>query len=50
MKKKFYHKKKGDEAHVGREWDSDEAAANIVINKGLLFPNIGHKCFMAKEG
>jgi hypothetical protein len=43
---------------VCREWDSDESstnsssdedAANIVVNKGLLFPNIGHKCFMAKD-
>jgi hypothetical protein len=58
-KKKRYYKKKGDEAHVGREWDSDESsidsssdedAANIAINKGLLFPNVGHKCLMAKDG
>jgi hypothetical protein len=57
-KKKYYNKKKGGEAHMGREWDSDESstdssdedAANIAINKGLLFPNIGHKCLMAKEG
>jgi hypothetical protein len=44
---------------VCREWDSevsstdsssDEDAANIVINKGLLFPNVGHKCLMAKDG
>jgi hypothetical protein len=42
-----------------REWDSDESStdsssdedtANIAINKGLLFPNIGHKCLMAKDG
>jgi hypothetical protein len=59
MKKKRYYKKKGGEAHVGREWDSDESstdsssdedATNIAINKGLLFPNIGHKCLMAKDG
>jgi hypothetical protein len=57
MEKKRYYKKKGGEAHMGREWDSDESstdpsdedAANIAINKGLLFPNIGHKCLMAKE-
>jgi hypothetical protein len=58
-KKRYYNKKKGGEAHMGREWDpdesstdssSDEDAANIAINKGLLFPNIGHKCLMAKEG
>jgi hypothetical protein len=57
--KKKYYKKKGDNAHVCREWDSDmsstdsssdEDAANITVNKGLLFPNIGHKCFMAKDG
>jgi hypothetical protein len=58
-KKKYYHKKKGGEAHMGKEWDSDESStnsssdvdiANIAINKDLLFPNIGHKCLMAKEG
>jgi hypothetical protein len=56
--KKRYYKKKGGNAHVCREWDSnerstdsssDEDAANIVVNKGLLFPNVGHKCFMAKD-
>jgi hypothetical protein len=56
--KKKYYKKKGGDAHVCREWDSDESstgssddedAANIAINKGLLFPNIGHKCLMAKD-
>jgi hypothetical protein len=58
-KKKKYYKKKGGDAHVCREWDSDESttdsssdedAANIVVNKGLLFPNLGHKCLMAKDG
>jgi hypothetical protein len=42
---------------VRQEWDSnesssdssDEDAANIAINKGLLFPNVGHKCLMAKD-
>jgi hypothetical protein len=57
--KKRYYKKKGDEAHVCREWDSDESStdsssdedvANITVNKGLPFPNVGHKCFMAKDG
>jgi hypothetical protein len=47
--KKKYYKKKGDDAHVCREWDSDESstdsssdedAANIAVNKGLLFPNV----------
>jgi hypothetical protein len=58
MEKKRYYKKKGGEAHVGQEWDSnesstdssDEDAANIAINKGLLFPNVAHKCLMAKDG
>jgi hypothetical protein len=56
--KKKYYKKKGGDAHVCREWDSDmsstdtssdEDATNIAVNKGLLFPNVGHKCFMAKD-
>jgi hypothetical protein len=43
---------------MGWEWDSDESstdsssdedAANIAINEGILFPNIGHKCLMAKD-
>jgi hypothetical protein len=42
-----------------REWDSDESStdssfdedtANIAVNKGILFPNVGHKCLMAKDG
>jgi hypothetical protein len=57
--KKRYYKKKGGDAHVCREWDSnesstdsssDEDAANIAVIKGLLFPNVGHKCLMAKDG
>jgi hypothetical protein len=57
--KKRYYKRKGGDAHVCREWDSDESstdssfdedAANIAVNKGLLFPNVGHKCLMAKDG
>jgi hypothetical protein len=56
--KKKYYKKKGGDAHICREWDSDESstdssdedAANIAVNKGLLFPNISHKCPMAKDG
>jgi hypothetical protein len=55
--KKKYYKKKGGDAHVCREWDSDESstdssdedATNITVNKGLLFPNVGHKCLMAKD-
>jgi hypothetical protein len=55
--KKIYYKK-GSDAHVCREWDSDEGstdsssdedAANIAVNKSLLFPNVGHKCLMAKD-
>jgi hypothetical protein len=57
--KKRDYKKKGGNAHVCREWDSDESsngsssdedAANITVTKGLLFPNVGHKCLMAKDG
>jgi hypothetical protein len=57
MEKKYY-KKKGGEAHMGREWDfdesftdssSDEDAAIIAVNKGILFPNVGHKCLMAMD-
>jgi hypothetical protein len=57
MEKKYY-KKKGGEAHMGWESDSDESstdscsdedAVNIAINKGLLFPNVGHKCLMAEN-
>jgi hypothetical protein len=53
--KKRYYKKKGDDAHICLEWDSDESSTNSssdedAVNKGLLFPNIGHKCLMAKDG
>jgi hypothetical protein len=57
--RKRYHKKKGSDAHVCREWNSDESstdsssdedAANITVTKGLLFPNVGHRCLMAKDG
>jgi hypothetical protein len=56
--KNKYYKKKGGDAHVCRECDSDmsstdsssdEDAANITVTKGLLFPNVGHKCLMAKD-
>jgi hypothetical protein len=56
--KKKYYKKKGGDAHVCREWDSDisftdsssdKDAANIVVIKGLLSPNVGHKCLVAKD-
>jgi hypothetical protein len=56
LDKKYYNKKKGGESHIGRKWDShdsytdssDEDVVNIAINKGLLFPNLGHKCLMTK--
>jgi hypothetical protein len=57
--KKRYYKKKGGDVHVCREWNSDESssdsssdedAANIAVAKGFLFPNVGHKCLMAKDG
>jgi hypothetical protein len=57
--KKGYYKKKGGYAHMCQEWDSDESstnstsdedAANIAVNKGLIFPHVSHKCFMAKDG
>jgi hypothetical protein len=55
--KKRYYKKKGGDAHICRQWDfdesstdsSDEHAANIAVNKGILFPNVGYKCLMAKD-
>jgi hypothetical protein len=57
--KKRYYKKKGGDAYVCRKCDSDESStdsssdedvANFAVNKGLLFPNVGHKCLMAKDG
>jgi hypothetical protein len=57
-KKRYYNQKKGGETHMWWEWDSDESstdsssdedAANIAVNKGLLFPNVDHKCLMAKD-
>jgi hypothetical protein len=55
--KKRYYKKKGGDVHVCREWDSDESstdssdedAANIAVTKGLLFPNVSHKCLVVKD-
>jgi hypothetical protein len=50
-KKKKYYNKKGSDAHVCREWDSDESSTDSSDDdKGLLFPNVGHKCLMAKDG
>jgi hypothetical protein len=57
--KKRYYKKKGGDAHVCHKWNSDESStdsssdedtANIAVTKELLFPNVGHKCLMAKDG
>jgi hypothetical protein len=53
--KKRYYKKKGGDAHIYREWDSDESSTDSssdedAVNKGLLFPNVGLKCLMAKDG
>jgi hypothetical protein len=55
-KKKSYRKAK-DEAHIGKEWDSDcsssdsddEGLAASAFNKSSLFPNECHTCLMAKE-
>jgi predicted RNase H-like nuclease (RuvC/YqgF family) len=58
-RRKRFYKRKGGDAHICQEWDSDESstdsssdedAANIAVNKGLLFPNVSHKCLMAKDG
>jgi hypothetical protein len=53
--KKRYYKKKGGDAHVCREWNSDESSTDSfsnedAVNKGLLFPNVDNKCFMIKDG
>jgi hypothetical protein len=53
--KKRYYKKKGGDAHVYRVWDFDESSTDSssdedAANKGLLFPNVGHKCLMAQNG
>jgi hypothetical protein len=62
-KEKKYYKKKCGDAHVCREWDSDESStdsssgedtANIAVNKGLLFPQrrpqVSHGKGRQKEG
>jgi hypothetical protein len=62
--KKFFKKKQGGEAHLGKEWDSDDGSSNsdeeevatLTFNKTSLFPNlkdgknITHTCLMAKGG
>jgi hypothetical protein len=55
-KKKNYRKAK-DEAHLGKEWDSDcsssdsddEGLVASAFDKSSLFPNERHTCLMAKE-
>jgi hypothetical protein len=54
--RKNYRKAK-DEAHIGKEWDSDcsssdsddERLAASTFDKSSLFPNERHTCLMAKE-
>jgi hypothetical protein len=41
---------KWDSDESSTDSSSDEDAANIAVNKGLLFPNVGHKCLMANDG
>jgi hypothetical protein len=63
MEKNIYYKKKGGEAHMGREMGLRRELHRLLlqrgrrqhchqqgINKGLLFPNLDHKCLMAKDG
>jgi hypothetical protein len=40
---------KWDSDESSTDSSSDEDATNISINKGLLFPNVGHKCLLAKD-
>jgi hypothetical protein len=62
--KKFFKKKQSGEAHLGKEWDSndessdsdEEEVATLALNKTSLFPNlkdgknITHTCLMARGG
>lgn len=47
--------KKGGEAHIGKEWDSDERSSKdegvtiLTFNKSSLFIRVNHMCIMAKE-
>jgi hypothetical protein len=55
VEKKKYYKiddegSSSDNEGSSTDSSSDEDATNIAINKGLLFPNIGHKCLMANDG
>jgi hypothetical protein len=36
IEKKRYYKKKGGEAHMGCEWDSDESSTNSSSNKDVV--------------
>jgi hypothetical protein len=55
-KMKNYRKAK-DEAHIGKEWDSDGSSSDSnneglvasTFDKSSLFPNEHHTCLMAKE-
>jgi hypothetical protein len=55
--RKKNYRKANDEAHIGKEWDSDcsssdsddEGLAASTFNKSLIFPNERHTCLMAKE-
>lgn len=52
-KKKFF--KKGGEAHIGKEWDSNESSSNFdnegvaTLAKRSLFPKFNHACLLVKE-
>jgi hypothetical protein len=35
--------------HESSSDSSNEAIANVTVNKDILFPNIDHKCLMPKE-
>jgi hypothetical protein len=62
--KNFFKKKQSGEAHLGKEWDSDDESSNsdeeevatLTFNKTSLFPNlkdgknITHTCLMARGG
>ncbi|XP_025806787.1 uncharacterized protein LOC112885370 [Panicum hallii] len=62
--KKFFKKKQSGEAHLGKEWGSDDESSNsdeeevatLAFNKTSLFPNlkdgtnITHTCLMARGG
>jgi hypothetical protein len=54
--KPFFKKKKDGDAHIAKEWDSDEESssnnedvATLAFNKSSLLPNVDHTCLMSKE-